>query len=124
MKRAVLTDKAPKPVAPYSQAVDTGNMIFVSGQVGLNPTTGKLEENFEDEVRRCLDNLMNILQEAGYSADDVVKTTVFLSDLSLFSTANEIYKRYFPNVKPARSCVGAALAIGAKVEIEAIAVKG
>jgi len=122
--RAVLTPGAPAPVGPYAQAVVTGDWVFASGQVPLDPGTGRMVPGeFEAQAERVLDNLRAVLEAAGASLDTVVKTTVFLTDLSLFPRLNAVYGRYFTgDPKPARSTIGvAALPLGAAVEIEAVA---
>jgi 2-iminobutanoate/2-iminopropanoate deaminase len=118
------TTGAPAAIGPYSQAIDTGNMLFVSGQLGIDPKTGELPASFEDQAYNVMSNLKAILSKAGYGFNRVVKTSVFLEDLSNFAKINEIYGACFPDPKPARSCVqAAALPRGGKVEIELIAVK-
>ena len=120
----VLTPGAPAPVGPYSQAIVAGGFVFASGQIPLDPASGKrVEGEFEVEVERVLDNLRAVLEAAGASLDAVVRTNVFLTDLSLFPRMNAVYGRYFTaDPKPARSTIGvAALPLGARVEIEAIA---
>lgn len=124
MKRAVLTPGAPAPVGPYSQAIVSGGFVFASGQIPLDPATGKLVEGgFEAQAERVLDNLRAVLEAAGASLDSVVRTNVFLTDLALFPRLNAVYGRYFTaDPKPARSTIGvAALPLGAPLEIEAVA---
>jgi 2-iminobutanoate/2-iminopropanoate deaminase len=124
LKRAVLTPGAPAPVGPYSQAIVSGGFVFASGQIPLDPATGKLVEGgFEAQAERVLDNLRAVLEAAGASLDGVVRTNVFLTDLSLFPRLNAVYGRYFTgDPKPARSTIGvAALPLGAQLEIEAVA---
>lgn len=123
MKQSINADKAPAAVGPYVHAVKTGGLIFISGQLGLNPEDGTLRETVEDQTRQSLENLKSILEECGSDFDHVVKTTVFLKDIADFGKVNEIYAGYFVNEFPARSCVEAAnLPKGGLVEIEAIAV--
>jgi 2-iminobutanoate/2-iminopropanoate deaminase len=112
------------PGAPYSPCVRAGDLLFISGQIPLDPATGKLVEGgFEAQARRCLENLKSVLEEAGSSLDAVVKTTVFLSNLEDFGPLNEVYHGFFPSEPPARSAVQAArLPMDAMVEIEAIAI--
>jgi 2-iminobutanoate/2-iminopropanoate deaminase len=120
----VLTPGAPAPVGPYSQAIVAGGFVFASGQIPLDPASGKLVEGeFEAQVERVLDNLRAVLEAAGASLDAVVRTNVFLTDLSLFPRMNAVYGRYFTSdPKPARSTIGvAALPLGSRIEIEAIA---
>jgi 2-iminobutanoate/2-iminopropanoate deaminase len=124
VKRAVLTPGAPAPVGPYSQAIVSGGFVFASGQIPLDPATGKLVEGgFEAQAERVLDNLRAVLEAAGSSLDAVVRTNVFLTDLALFPRLNAVYGRYFTaDPKPARSTIGvAALPLGAPLEIEAVA---
>jgi len=122
--RAVLTPDAPAPVGPYAQAVVSDGLVFASGQVPLDPATGKLVPgDVEAQAERVLENLRAVLEAAGASLDTVVKTTVFLTDLGNFPRLNAVYARYFTGEpKPARSTIGvAALPLGAAVEIEAVA---
>jgi 2-iminobutanoate/2-iminopropanoate deaminase len=123
LKKEVLPIGSPAASAPYSPVVRSGDLLFVSGQVGAG-TDGKLVEGgFEAECRQCLARLRGLLEEAGASLDHVVKTTVFLMDMDDFSRLNEIYREHFPTNRPARTCIQVAkLPVGAIVEIEAIAV--
>ena len=124
MIKRISTDKAPAAIGPYSQALDTGNMLFISGQIPINPETGTMPETVEDQAKQVLTNIQNILAEAGLTMANVVKTSVFLSDLGDFAKVNEVYASFFAEPYPARSCVQvAAIPKGAKVEIETIAVK-
>lgn len=124
MIKRISTDKAPAAIGPYSQALDTGNMLFISGQIPINPETGVMPETVEEQAKQVLTNIKNILAEAGLTMANVVKTSVFLSDLSDFAKVNEVYASFFAEPYPARSCVQvAAIPKGAKVEIETIAVK-
>ncbi|GHV85418.1 reactive intermediate/imine deaminase [Spirochaetia bacterium] len=124
MLTKIETSNAPGAIGPYSQAIDTGNMLFISGQLGINPATGELPEGFEEQAKNVMTNLKAILEEAGYGFDRVVKATIFLEDLANFTKTNEIYGASFPTHKPARSCIQvAALPRGGKIEIELIAVK-
>ena len=123
MKREIVsTDKAPAAVGPYSQAVRVGDLVFTAGRVALDPATGKLVEGgIEEQTRQVLQNLAAVLEAAGSSLDRVVKTTVFLKDMSDFAAMNAVYAEFFPTDPPARSTVEvSALALGALVEIEAI----
>jgi 2-iminobutanoate/2-iminopropanoate deaminase len=125
--RTVSTPNAPKAVGPYSQAVRSGSLLFTSGQVPLDPQTGKLETGpIDAQTRRVMDNLRAILETAGATFSDVVKTTVYLADLSDFAAMNAVYASYFSSDPPARSTVQvAALPLGARIEIEMIAeIKG
>ena len=123
MNRTIIhTQHAPAAVGPYSQAVISGNLVFLSGQLGLLPTTGKLTEGVEAQTRQALINLQAVLDAAGSSVDQIVKTTIFLADMGDFATVNAIYAEIFSAAPPARSTVEvAALPLGARVEIEAIA---
>lgn len=124
MKRVVLSSAAPAPVGPYSQAVVAGGLVFASGQIPLDPASGRLVPGeIEAQAERVLENLRAVLEAAGASLDRVVKTTVYLTDLALFPRMNAVYARYFTaDPKPARSTVQvAALPLGAEVEIDAIA---
>jgi|SRR5580658_3052303 2-iminobutanoate/2-iminopropanoate deaminase len=125
MKKALQTPLAPAAIGPYSQAIEAGNMIFCSGQLGLDPSTGGLVVGgVEAETRRALTNLTEVLQVAGLSLKDVVDTTIFVADLGDFDVVNRIYGEHFKEPYPARSTVQAAgLARGARVEIGAIAVR-
>jgi len=122
--KIIKSEKAPKAIGPYSQALEVDNFIFCSGQIGIDPKTGNLVEGVENQARQILENLKNILKEAGSSLDKVIKTTIFLTDINDFQKVNEIYGKYFSSHKPARStvCV-ASLPKGALIEIEAIALK-
>lgn len=124
-KIIIKTEKAPAAIGPYSQGVQIGNLIFTSGQIPLNPKTGTLvNENVQAAAKQSLENLKAILEEAGTSLANVIKTTVFLKDINDFALVNEIYGQYFTESLPARSAVQvAALPKDALVEIEAIAMK-
>lgn len=124
MKRKIIhTAKAPDAVGPYSQGVGIGSFVFTAGQIGLDPESGQLVSNdIRIQTEQVLNNLRAILQAAGADLDDVVKTTVFLLDMSEFAAMNDVYKTFFQGQPPARSAVQvAALPLGARVEIEAIA---
>jgi 2-iminobutanoate/2-iminopropanoate deaminase len=121
-KEVIFTDKAPKAIGPYSQAIKFGDILFISGQVPVNPATGELTGDIKVQTRQVLENIKSILAAAGASASDVVKTTVFLQNLDDFAAMNEIYGAYFPKEAPARSTVEVArIPRGALIEIEAIA---
>ena len=121
-KEVIFTDKAPKAIGPYSQAIKFGDILFISGQVPVNPATGELTGDIKVQTRQVLENIKSILAAAGASASDVVKTTVFLQNLDDFAAINEIYGAYFPKEAPARSTVEVArIPRGALIEIEAIA---
>lgn len=119
----VKTEKAPKAVGPYVQGVKARGFLFTAGQIGLDPATGKLVEGgIEAQTRRVLENLKAVVEAAGGSFTDVVKTTVFLTDLSHFQAMNQIYATYLGGHSPARSTVGVTqLPLGALVEIEMVA---
>ncbi|MCE4601156.1 MAG: RidA family protein [Desulfurococcales archaeon] len=119
----IFTDKAPRPVGPYSQAVKAGCFIFISGQIPIDPSTGELiKEDFQRAVHRVLDNLKAIVEASGASLDNVVKVTVYLRDITRFPEFNKIYSEYFTGVKPARVVVGVKdLPLDSDLEIEAIA---
>jgi len=118
----VYTDRAPKPIGPYSQAVKAGCFLFVSGQIPLDPSTGEpVSGDFKEKVRRALENLKAIVEAAGGSLDRVVKVAVFIRDISKFQEFNEVYAQYFKDRRPARSVVEvSALPRNSEVEIEAI----
>jgi len=125
VKRVVFSAAAPKPVGPYSQAIVAGGFVFASGQIPLDPVTGKLVEgDIEAQTARVLDNLRAVLEAAGSSLDHVVRTSVYLVDLADFPRMNAVYARHFAaDPKPARSTVQvAALPLGAQVEIDVVAV--
>lgn len=120
----VTTDGAPAAFGPYSQAIDTGSALFISGQLGVDPKTGEMPQSCEDQARLVMQNLKSILAQAGLTFSNVVKTTIFLTDLANFNAVNDIYGDSFPDHKPARSCIQVtALPKGGKIEIELIAVK-
>jgi 2-iminobutanoate/2-iminopropanoate deaminase len=123
MLESVSTKKAPGAIGPYSQAIKISNMVYTSGQLGMDPETGEiLSGDIKVETKRALDNLVAILEEAGTSLDKVVKTTVFVKDMNDFAMVNEVYGQYFNDHKPARSCVEVArLPKDGNVEIEAVA---
>lgn len=122
-KKIVLTDKAPAPIGPYSQAVSVGDLVFLSGQIPLDPATGELvDKDIEAATTRVLENIRAVLETEGLTFRHVVKTTVFMKDLSLFPRMNAVYATAFPDNPPARSTVqAAALPRGVSVEIEVIA---
>jgi 2-iminobutanoate/2-iminopropanoate deaminase len=124
MRQAVSTDSAPKAIGPYSQAIRAGSLLFISGQVPIDPATGAIiAGDIAAQARRVLENIGAILQAAGASYDAVVRTTVFLADMNDFAAMNEVYARYFTAPAPARSTVQAArLPRDARIEIDAIAV--
>tara|TARA_B110000196_G_scaffold213725_1_gene183326 strand:+ start:152 stop:538 length:387 start_codon:yes stop_codon:yes gene_type:complete len=123
IKRTIQTEQAPAAIGPYSQAIRIGDFLYTSGQIALDPESGMfLSGEIEEETEQTLKNISAILQAGGLSLENVVKTTVYLSDLNHFSRMNQVYEKYFSKIKPARSCVQvAALPKRAKIEIDAIA---
>ncbi len=122
LKRKITTDKAPSAIGPYSQAIQAGDMLFVSGQIPVDPSTGEIPATVSLQARRSLENLKAIVEAAGYRLTDVVKTTVFAADIADFAEVNAVYAEYFPNNAPARSFVAVKdLPKGVKIEIEAVA---
>lgn len=124
MRQAVATDQAPKAIGPYSQGIRAANLLFVSGQIPIDPATGSLiDGDIAAQTRRVFENLSAILKEAGGSLDNVARTTVFLADMGDFAAMNEVYAGYFKTPAPARSTVQAArLPKDARIEIDVIAV--
>jgi 2-iminobutanoate/2-iminopropanoate deaminase len=122
-ERAISTDRAPRAIGPYSQAIAAGELLFLSGQIPLDPATGELVSGgIEIQTRRVMQNLAAVLEAAGSSFEEVVRTTIFLADLGDFAAVNAVYAEFFPGTPPARSTVQvAALPRGARVEIDAIA---
>jgi 2-iminobutanoate/2-iminopropanoate deaminase len=124
MKKAVFSQKAPKPIGPYSQAMQAGNFLFVSGQLAFDPKEGKLiVENIKLQTRQVMENIKAILEVAGFSLKDVVQSTVYLASMSLFEEFNLEYAKYFENDFPARATVGVELKSGALVEVSMVAYK-
>lgn len=125
MKRAITGAGVPAAIGPYSPAIAAGHELFCSGQLGLNPATGALAEGVAAQAEQAVANLGALLSAAGFTFDDIVKTTIFMVDLADFATVNEIYGRAFSQPYPARSTIQvAALPKGGLVEIEAIARRG
>ena len=123
-KRVISTDKAPKAIGPYSQAIQVNNTLYLAGQIALDPLTGKMvEDKIDIQTHRVMSNLEAVLSEAGFSFDDVIPTQVFLSDLNHYKPMNEIYAEYFSNKPPARAVVQAVLPRDALVEIMMVAQK-
>ena len=122
-RRSIATEGAPKAIGPYSQAIRSGDLIFLSGQIPLHPGTGELVRGtIEEEVTRVLDNIRAVLEASGAGLDDVVRTTVFLADMADFQAMNAVYAKVFGDARPARSTVQVAgLPRGARVEIDVIA---
>ncbi|MBR8709352.1 RidA family protein [Bacteroides pyogenes] len=124
MKKVICSEKAPGAIGPYSQAIEANGMVFVSGQLPIDPVTGNMAEGVKEQSRRSLENMKHILEEAGLTMANVVKTTVFLVDMSLFAEMNSVYSTYFDGAFPARSAFAVkALPKNALVEIECIAVR-
>lgn len=127
MKTILSTEHAPKAIGPYAQGIDTGNLLFLSGQIPIDPATGEITAvSIEDQTRQALENVKAILESGGCTMNHVVKTTVYLKDIADFTKMNEVYQEYFPEGSyPARSAVQvAALPKDAGVEIEVIACRG
>ena len=125
MKKIISTDKAPQAIGPYSQAVEANNTLYISGQIPINPTTGKLiEGDIKEQTELVMKNIGAILEEAGYSYIDVVKSTCLLSDIKNFAAMNEVYGKFYSSNPPARAAYQVVkLPLGALIEIETIAVK-
>jgi 2-iminobutanoate/2-iminopropanoate deaminase len=125
MKKIISTSKAPAAIGPYSQAVETNGTLYISGQIPINPETGKLTDGgITEQTQQVFRNIEAILAEAGYTFKDVVKSTCLLSDMSDFKAMNEVYSSYYPYNKPARAAYAVkGLPMGALIEIETIAVK-
>ena len=125
MKKAIVTDRAPAAMGPYSQGIETGNFVFVSGQIPINLRTGEMESaDISAATRYSLENVSGILEGAGLTMEHIVKATIFLADIADFAAVNEVYASFFTGAPPARSCIQvAALPKGARVEIEAIAAR-
>ena len=126
MKSIIFTEKAPAPIGPYSQAVQTGNMLFISGQLPIDPETNELiSGSIKDEAEQVMQNLSALLLKAGFSFENVVKTTIFLSEMNHFGDVNQVYGSYFKSDYPARETVAVlGLPKNVNVEISLIAVKG
>lgn len=122
-KIIIKTDRAPAAIGPYEQAIGVGGFLFTSGQIALDPSTGNfLDGSIEEETERVIHNLEAILNEAGLKLEDVIKTTVYLTDLNNFGRVNQVYEKFFGESKPARACVQVtALPKGAQIEIDAVA---
>lgn len=124
MKKIISTDKAPVAIGPYSQAIEVNGMVYTSGVIPVNPATGEIPEGIDAQADQAIGNLCALLKEAGTSADNVIKTTVFIKEMDDFAKVNAVYAKYFEKDCPARSCVEVArLPKDVLIEIEAIAVK-
>jgi 2-iminobutanoate/2-iminopropanoate deaminase len=124
MKKIVLTQNAPKPIGPYSQALQAGNFLFVSGQLAIDPKAGKIAaKDITHQTRQVMDNIKAILEAIGFGLKDIIQSTVYLSSMALFDEFNREYASYFNGDFPARSTVGAELKAGALVEISVVAYK-
>lgn len=124
MKKIISTENAPAAIGPYSQAVEANGFLFISGQLPLNPLTKTMPEDIKEQTKQALENVLAILNEAGYSIDNVIKSTVLLTDIKDFAAMNEIYAGYYKSDCPARVAYQVVnLPLGAKVEIETIAYK-
>ena len=126
MKHSIVeTKKAPLPVGPYSQAIQAGNMVFVSGQIALHPETNVIPEDFTTQCHQVLKNLQAILEASGSSLEHTVKVMIFMTDIDRFNELNEIYEGYLGSAKPARACVEVSrLPKGVLVEMDAVALIG
>ena len=126
MKRSIVeTKKAPPPVGPYSQAIQAGNMVFVSGQIALHPETNEIPEDFTTQCHQVLKNLQAILEASGSSLEHTVKVMIYMTDINRFNELNEIYAAYLGSAKPARACVEVSkLPKGVLVEMDAVALIG
>lgn len=123
--KSITTEKAPAAVGPYSQAVVAGNLVFVSGQIPVDPATGNIPEDIVDQARQALTNLGEVLRASGSGLDKAVRVTVFITDISAFGKVNEVYAEFFKEPYPSRSCVEVSkLPKGVKIEIDAIGIIG
>lgn len=124
MKQVISTEKAPAAIGPYSQAIEVNGMVFTSGQIPVDPATGKIAETVEEQAEQALKNVSEVLAAAGTDMEHVIKTTVFIKEMNDFAKINEIYAKFFTVAFPARSCVEVArLPKDVLLEIEAIATK-
>ncbi|MBI4947697.1 MAG: RidA family protein [Bacteroidetes bacterium] len=123
--KIIFTEKAPKPIGPYSQAVMRGNALFVSGQIAINPATGQIDSSsIENETKQVMENIQAIVEQAGMKMSDVAKASIFLSDMNNFGKVNKVYGTYFPSNPPARETVQVSvLPKKVNVEISVIAIK-
>lgn len=124
-KQCFLTSKGPKALGPYSTAVEAGGTVYLSGMLGIDPATGKLQEGVLKQAEQMLHNIRTVLEEMGLSMDSIVKATVFMADLKDFTAVNALYGQAFGENFPARSCIQAAgLPMGAAIEMECVAMRG
>ena len=124
MKKVISTDKAPAAIGPYSQAIEVNGMVYTSGIIPVDPATGNIPQGSVEQAKQALTNLSNLLEAAGTSMDNVIKTTVFIKEMNDFGAINEVYATYFTGDFPARSCVEVArLPKDVMLDIEAIAIK-
>ncbi len=124
MKKVIYTKNAPNAVGPYSQAIESNGTLYISGQIPINPETGKVVEGIKEQTKQVLENVGAILNEAGYTFDNVVKSTCLLDNMDNFAAMNEVYGEYYKENPPARAAFGVVkLPLGVMVEIETIAVK-
>lgn len=124
MKNRISTSKAPAAIGPYSQAIEVNGMVYTSGVIPVDPATGNIPEGIKAQAEQAIGNLVNLLEAAGTSADNVVKTTVFIQNMDDFAAVNQVYAGFFTGIYPARSCVEVArLPKDVLIEIEAIAIK-
>ena len=124
MKKVIYTKNAPNAVGPYSQAIESNGTLYISGQIPINPETGKVVEGIKEQTKQVLENVGAILSEAGYTFDNVVKSTCLLDNMDNFAAMNEVYGEYYKENPPARAAFGVVkLPLGVMVEIESIAVK-
>ncbi|HOK38583.1 MAG TPA: RidA family protein [Bacteroidales bacterium] len=124
MKKVISTSKAPKAIGPYSQAIEINGMLFISGQIPVNPETGEIPEGIQAQTEQVMKNIGVILKDAGYDYSNVVKSTCLLSDMANFKAMNEVYSKYYNENPPARAAFAVKeLPLGVLIEIETIAVK-
>ena len=124
MKKVIFTELAPKAIGPYSQAIEANGTLYISGQIPIIPATGQMPEGIKEQTKQVIENIGAILKAAGYSYENVVKSTCLLSDMEYFQAMNEVYGEYYKENPPARAAYGVVkLPLGALIEIETIAVK-
>ncbi len=124
VREVVYTEKAPKPVGPYSQAIRCGKFLFISGQLGIDVSTGRLLEGFEEQAKKAFQNIFAILESAGFHVEDLVKITIYLKDSEYFKRMNRVYEEIFKNHRPTRTTVIASPPVEeALIEVDAVAYK-